>query len=216
MENASSHVVSSALKDTPALAAIDAIRKSIKLYGDNAQIIHLLIANIIRSNKQWKAVISVLRQPDLDDVPDPAIIHGHLPLQYDDIYNDLRPEVDYLNIIEDDTAWEDLKGDLLDVYFYQAVNFKELERISDIQHGYSEEKDQISTLMTLKAELTLDPHAVKIEADHNKRLFDVSFYKAAATFTAETSQQSADLKVRKMSDPKTQALIRKLGLFNAY
>ena len=121
MKNTSTYVVTSGLKNSPAEAAIDAVRKSISLYKENTQFLHMVIANIIRQEKKWKAVISVFREPDVDGIPDPAITFAHLPLKYEDIYDDLLPEVDNLNLIEDDAVWTNLKSYLLDIYFYQII-----------------------------------------------------------------------------------------------
>jgi len=216
MHNTSTHVVTGATAKAPIDAAINAVRQSIKLYGNEAQILHILIANIIKENKGWKAVVSVFRQPDLDDVPDPAITHCHLPLKYEDLFDALLPEVDHVFLIDDNSAWNDLKGFLLDVYFYQAVNFKEVTRLTDMPHGYFEESDGLDTVQSLEAELTLDPHKdIKTEAKVD-RLFDQSFYKAADTLKAEVMQQKEDNKIRKMHDPKTKEILKRLKLFNAY
>lgn len=217
MKNTSTYVVTSGLKYSPAEAAVDAIRKSISLYKEDTQLLHMVIANIIRKDKKWKAVISVFREPDVDDIPDPAITFAHLPRKYEELYDALSPEVDNLNLIEDDSVWTNLKSYLLDIYFYQAVNFKEIERIADMKRGFFEEKESTSHLVDLEVELTLDPRdTAEQQMPDSDKIFDVSFYKAAATQTLEREQQVADAKVRKMSDPKTKAILKQLGLFNAY
>jgi hypothetical protein len=105
----------------------------------------------------------------------------------------------------------------LDIYFYQAVNFKEIVRITDMSRGFFEETGNKSKTLQLESELTLDPKSTALDVEQAQdKIFDVSFYKAAASQNADKEQQAADIKVRKMSDPKTQSILKELGLFNAY
>ena len=182
------HTIIGDKSKTAADAAISAVRMSIRDWGKGAQVVHIIIANLILTNNQWQAIVSVITEKEVDDTPNDIITFGHLPAKYDDLYDDLLPEVDNLNIIDDDSIWQNIKTYLLDIYFYQAVNFKKLERIKETGGGYFKEAEKANDTdpetITLLHELPLEiKHPAK---DTNNKLFDASFYKAA---------QSTELKV---------------------
>jgi len=126
-----SHTLTSNGKDTPAEAAISAIQKTKKDFSKNSQVVHIIFASLIKTERKWHSVVSIIVEPIRDHDFDDAIVFGHLPRKYEDLYEDIYPEVDNLNLIDDDSIWQNIKKYLLDIYFYQAVHFKKLERISE-------------------------------------------------------------------------------------
>lgn len=176
-----SHTVIGTPKERPAEAVISAIVKTKKEFAKGSQVVHIIFASVIQTKYKWSCVVSIVAEPVRDDQFDEAIIFGHLPRKYEDLYDDILPEVDNLNLIEDDTVWNNIKYYLLDVYFYQAVHFQKLERITETGGGYFRETDkrednELDEKLTL--EFTKSKMALKSERDH---LFSDSFYKAVET-----------------------------------
>lgn len=136
------YVITSDLKNTPEQAVIDAIHKAKKFHVPHAQCVHIIIANIIQSQKMWKSVVSIVRQQDHDEIYQKAIVFGHLPAKYADLYDDLLSHLDHLNVIDDDSIWQNIKNYLLDIYFYQACHFQNIERIAETGGGYFIETEE--------------------------------------------------------------------------
>ncbi len=134
-----SHIVKSSLEETPLKAAISVIRESLFQFEDGAQAVHIIIANLIETGNDWCAVVSVVPVPDLDEKHSETIVFGHLPAKYSDLYDDILPEVDHLNLIDNQSIWDNIKLYLLDIYFYQAVHFGRLKRLSGSSGGYFKE-----------------------------------------------------------------------------
>jgi hypothetical protein len=110
-----SHTIVSKTKDLPAEAVVSVIAQTKKDYAKNAQAIHIIFASLIETKGRWACVVSVVVEPIRDDDMDAAIIFGHLPRKYADLYDDILPEVDNLNLIDDDSVWQNIKYYLLDV-----------------------------------------------------------------------------------------------------
>lgn len=181
-----SHTIMGAPNTDMNQAAISAIRLSIEEFGTGAQAVHIILASLILSGTTWKALASVVREPDRDDIFSEPIIFCHLPNKYNQIYDALLPEVDHLNLIADDSIWKNIKTYLLDVYFYQAVHFKAIERMADesdtssaISPGYFKEIDRTDDL-DLAPELLFDITQDRRQdfKSEQSKLFDNSFYAA--------------------------------------
>ncbi len=174
-----SHTLISAHKDTPLLAAIDCIHLSKKQYDVDIQYIHIIFANIIKTGKKWQTIVSVVYEEDIDDDRSGAVVYGHLPRKYEDLYYDLLPNLNYLKLIEDDDVWKDMKTYLLNIYFYQAANFHQVDRITETGGGYFKQTKQEFELDLDTAALTLDFNEEQVSTVRaTDQLFDASFYKA--------------------------------------
>jgi hypothetical protein len=134
------HIVASRYFKNPAGALIDCVRQAKKQQSTDKQVVHIVFVNLILAASQWQAITSVTSVDDIDGDGKPAIIFGHLPAKYEGHYDDLLPEVDHLNIIDNVSVWRDIKKHMLDVHFYQAVHFGEIQRISETGGGYFKEK----------------------------------------------------------------------------
>ncbi len=137
-------VVSGHFKE-PADALIDAARAAKKQHADGKQVLHIIFVNLILQDKKWQAVTSITAIDDIDGDGKPAIIFGWLPAKYEEHFDDLLPEVDHLNLINNYAVWRDIKTHLLDLHFYQAVHFGEIQRMSDSagQGFFQEKRDRL-------------------------------------------------------------------------
>ena len=176
-----SHSIISAPKNETVEAVISAIEKTKNEFSGGAQVVHIIFASLIQTKGKWTCVVSIVSEPDRDGDGNAAIIFGHLPEKYEELYDDILPHVDNLNVIEDDSVWQNIKYYLLDVYFYQAVHFKKLERITETGGGYFKEAeedidDELENVMSLE----MTQRRTEFKSDES-RLFDASFYKAAET-----------------------------------
>lgn len=157
-------------------ASVGLIRQAIAENKQNAQAIHIILANLIFDKGMWKAIAQIIRVEDVDDIHSEAFSFCHLPAKYSDLYEDLLPEVDNLNLIGDNAVWQDIKTYLLDIYFYQAVNFGRLERIAETGGGYfkaSDRKKDGDPQATLDFNPTNKPVTFR---EASNRAFDASFY----------------------------------------
>jgi hypothetical protein len=161
-------------------SAINAVRKAIKEFSPDAQVVHIIIASIIKTKKEWRTLIKVIEEPDKDIVPQKAITFCHLPYKYNYLYDDLLDEVDNINLINDESIWNNITAYLLDIIFYKAVHFKPLERVSGSKGGYLKETtkhDQQPEIDTLGIDFDVD----KVQTQHHlNKLYDCSFYKQAS------------------------------------
>lgn len=180
-------IISKACKTTTE-ASVHLIRKTIADNRKNAQAIHIILANLIFDNQKWKAIGQVIRVEDFDQLPNEAFSFCHLPAKYSDLYDDLLPEVDNLNIINDNNVWQDIKTYLLDIYFYQAVHFGRLERISETGGGYFKATSK-KIDGDPKATLDFNPADKIINfREASNRAFDASFYREVAAVETKSLQ----------------------------
>ncbi len=173
-----SHTVESQLSNTTEDAVISAIEKSKLLYVDGAQAVHIIIANLICAYGQdkWKAVVSVIREPNRNNESDEAIVFAQLPKKYAQVYDDLLPHVDHVNIIDDDSIWTNIKLYLLDIYFYQAVHFNALQRMRESGGGYFRELDDSDIKLDIEFTMSAEERVEENRNDRNE-LYDDAFYK---------------------------------------
>lgn len=126
------------------LSALSAVNEAIKAHEKEAQALHIIIASIIKTNKDWKTIVKFVRESDQDIIKKPAIVFCHLPYKYNDLYDDLLclESVDHVNLIDDDSIWNNITAYLLDIIFYQAVHFRPLQPIAQSDGGYLKEKEK--------------------------------------------------------------------------
>lgn len=163
------HIVASRHFKKPIDALIDSTRTAKRLHSHGKQAVHIIFANLILSNQKWQAITSVTSIDDIDGDGKPAIIFGHLPAKYEEYYDDLLAEVDHLNLINNYVIWRDIKKHLLDLHFYQAVHFGEIQRIAESGGGFfKEKKDKLKIKDAF--EFTFDqtdkepPNSIEIQA----------------------------------------------------
>lgn len=177
----SKNIIASSDKNA-ASSTVAAVRLAIKEHAKDAQAVHIIIASVIKTRKTWKTVTKVIREPDAEKNPDDAIIFCHLPQKYNDLYDDLLDEVDHLNLIDDESIWDNITAYLLDIIFYQAVNFNPLEPIKESGGGYLKETSK-------KQQENPDTEALMIDFDKNNpdarsqtnQIFGSNFYTAVET-----------------------------------
>lgn len=203
-------------KSTIEEAAISTIKKAISIHGNNAQAIHIIIANIIFTNNSWTGVFSVVREPIRDDDFDEAIIFAQLPRKYEGLHERILPHVDHLNVIEDDSIWKNIKLYLLDIYFYQAVHFEKIERITEAGGGYFREvKEEDDT--DLDVQFSFNPEILL-----NSFLLKTTMQSFNSHFSKEVEVDSEEAKLlidredryrmRNIIPNRDQALLRVLRL----
>lgn len=176
-------------------ALVDAAKKAIKRYKDKAQAVHILFVNLIQFQGKWKAVVSVIVMDDIDGDGKRAITFGHLPAKYSAHYDDLLPEVDHLNVIDDVSIWRDIKKFLLDLHFYQAVHFGKILRIEETGGGYFTQRKE-----KLKIDAGLIPDFEKSsqdkEADIAIQEDHYEFQEEATTLQVLSQREEYDIILR--------------------
>ena len=194
-------------------AVISVTRKALKENDKNTQVLHIIYASLIQTDKKWTTVIDFFREDDNDGDGARAITFGHLPKKYEEVYDDLLPELDNLNLIDNDSIWCNIKYFLLDLYFYQAVHFQALERITDTGGGYFKEKKDVK--LKLETEFTFDLDGFNNQAIGVKdKVFQNSFYEAVETKGIQKFKTREDLmrrgKQKRHINPESDALRKML------
>ena len=176
------YVIKGKPQKSPKDAAISALHAGLKKFEKGAQAVHVIFANIVPFGRTWRAVVEIIREQDVDKVFSEPIVFGHLPEKYEDIYDDLLPEVDHLNLIMDESIWKKIELYLLDIYFYQAVNPPQSNQTSQIDtkglKGFHKTNDidpDLKAFMTgkMKYNLHFDKESLRfLKADHCRALAD--------------------------------------------
>jgi len=148
MSHKTHETITSSSFTEPKKALIDAARKAKIKHSRGQQVLHVVFVNLILFQRQWQAIVSVTAVHDIDGDGKPAIKFGHLPAKYAEYYDDLLPEFDNLNLIESESFWREIKKYLLDVHFYQAVHFGEIQRLAETgdQRGFFKSKKETNKI----------------------------------------------------------------------
>lgn len=182
-------------------SAIDAVRLAVKKFSPKSQVVHIIIASIIKTHKGWRTLVKVIADPDLDSIAQDAITFCHLPHIYNDLYDELIDEVDNINLISDDSIWDNIAAYLLDIIFYKAVHFKPLEKIKGSNGGYLKESHKNDNQQPEIDTLGIDFDSDKLKEPHQtNKLQSQSFYKTVNSENAKSLKDESEYYLDKVGD----------------